>query len=144
MSASETGIIILMDNSWYKRVLILKRQVQTNFETDCFYFAHTANPSLRREPYCGCKLASISFSALCTRVSGYLRKLHTPASTVERSQRLGAGGVTGCKSYLLHPAKSPLTTTTTTTTSQGRRLRAKSEQPTAPLRGLLENLPTIQ
>ena len=77
--------------------------------------------------------------------SGYLRKLHTTASSVDRSHRLGACGVTGCKSYLLHPAKSPLTTTTTTTTSQGRRLRAKSEQPTAPLRGgLLENLPTIQ
>ena len=47
----------------------------------------------------------------------------------------------------LHPAKSyppSLTTTITTTTSQGRRLRAKSEQPTAPLGGLLENLPTIQ
>ena len=106
------------------------------------YFAHTANPSLRREPYCGCKLPSISFSALCTRVSGYLRKLHTTARAVDRSHRLGAGGVTGCKSYLLHPAKSdhhnhhhvPREKTACKIWATRR----------ASPRALLENLPTIQ
>ena len=64
--------------------------------SDFFSFAHTTNPSLRRQPYCDCKHPSISF---CTRADIYGN--YTPRQA--RSTRLGAGGVTGCKSYLLHP-----------------------------------------
>ena len=128
-------------------MFILKTQVQTFFLIRLFLFCtHRTNPSLRRQPYCDCKLPSISFSALFVR-----ERISTEITHHDKRGRpvaqIGSWWCNWMQKLFAPPTQQNLIfpLTTTTTTSQGRRKRAKSEQPTAPLQGgLLENLPTIQ
>ena len=128
-----TGILMSMDNSGKNSVHFEDTSADIFFNLTVFYFAHTTKPSLRRQPYCDCKLASISFSALFVR-----ERISTEITHHDKRGRpvaqIGSWWCNWMQKLFAPPTQQnlipPSLTTTTTTKSQGRRKRAKSEQPT--------------